>query len=97
MFALELAFSTDPDDQAARLAARPAHREAMATLREQGKVLVGGPWADGTGALIVFLVNSVEEAKSLVAADPYFSTRGVEVVALREWDGVTRHDAVADL
>lgn len=93
MFALELAFTDDP----ARLEGRPAHRERMAALVAEGKVLAGGPFGDESGALVVFLVDTEEEARAIVDADPYYTGPGVEVVSLREWHAVTRHPAVADL
>ena len=93
MFALELAFTDDP----ARLDGRPAHRERTAALVAEGKVLAGGPFGDESGALIVLLVETEEEARAIVDADPYYTGPGVRVVALREWHAVTRHPAVADL
>jgi hypothetical protein len=93
MFALELAFTDDP----ARLEGRPAHRERMAALNAAGQVLAGGPFADESGALIVLLVDSEDQARAIVDADPYYTGPGVRVVSLREWRAVTRHEAVAGL
>jgi len=93
MYALELAFSDDP----ARLEARPAHRERLSALAEQGRLLVAGPFADDSGALIIFLADSEAEAQELVDADPYYRAPGVQVRSLREWNGVTRHPALAAL
>jgi uncharacterized protein YciI len=50
MYVLELAF--DGDER--RLAARPAHRERLARLRAGGTLLMAGPWADDSGALLIF-------------------------------------------
>lgn len=93
MYAVELAFSDDP----ARLEARPAHRDRMAALKEEGRVLAGGPWADESGALVVFLVDSREEVDALIEADPYYRAPGVTVVSVREWNAVTRHRLIEDL
>jgi len=77
MIVLELAFDDDPR----RLAARPAHRERLAGLRE---LVMAGPWADDSGALLVFDAER-SEVDLLMAEDPYYTTTGVRVVALREW------------
>lgn len=77
---LELAFTPCPE----RLAARPAHRASLARLHEEGRLLAAGPWADDTGALLVFAVGPAELDR-IVDADPYYRTPGVEVVGVREW------------
>jgi uncharacterized protein YciI len=85
MYALELAFSDDP----ARLEGRPAHRERLSELRDAGRLLAAGPFADESGALLLFRVDSQAEAQKIVAADPYYSGPGVSVVSLKEWLPVT--------
>ncbi len=50
-FAVELVFGPDREK---RLAVRPAHREYIASLAEKGVVLAAGPYADDTGALIIY-------------------------------------------
>jgi uncharacterized protein len=80
MIVLELAF----DDHPARLAARPAHRQRLADLHAQGALVMAGPWADDSGALLVFAANQ-SEVDEMVEADPYYTTEGVRVVGLREW------------
>jgi uncharacterized protein YciI len=80
MFALELTFGTDPR----RLEARPAHRERLAKLHAEGRLLMAGPWDDDSGALLIFRTDR-EGMEEIMAADPYYSTPGVTVTALREW------------
>ena len=84
MYALELGFSDDP----ARLEGRPAHRDRLAALRDAGKLLAAGPFADESGALLLFRVDSQAQADEIVAADPYYSGPGVTVVSLKEWTPV---------
>jgi uncharacterized protein YciI len=67
MYALELAFSDDPT----RLEGRPAHRDRLAALRDDGRLLAAGPFADESGALLLFRVETPAEADEIVAADPY--------------------------
>ncbi|QGN31546.1 YciI family protein [Microlunatus sp. Gsoil 973] len=82
MIVVELSYTT-PSPERDRL--RPAHRERLNTLREQGKILASGPWPDDTGALVIF-TTGVDEARQLIAEDPYFRADGVEVVSAREWN-----------
>jgi uncharacterized protein YciI len=85
MIALELAFTDNP----ARLAARPAHRERLAALHERGTLVMAGPWADDSGALLVFAANR-SEVDRIMAGDPYYTTEGVRVVSSREWRPVVQ-------
>lgn len=80
MIVLELAF----DDAPERLAARPAHRDRLLALHASGQLVMAGPLADDSGALLIFRGDRVE-VEELMAADPYFATPGVRLVALREW------------
>ncbi|MEU0029993.1 YciI family protein [Streptomyces sp. NPDC006335] len=83
MLVVELAFT--PTSTPERLAARPAHREALARLHAEGKLFAAGPWADDRGALLVFAVERAG-LEEILGADPYYrSTPGVEVRAIREW------------
>lgn len=60
-----------PEENERRLAARPAHRENLMRLLEQGKLINAGPFADGTGALLVYDVADETELFSILSADPY--------------------------
>jgi uncharacterized protein YciI len=93
MYAVQLAFSDDP----ARLEHRPAHRERLAALLAEGKVLAAGPWTDESGALLVFLVDERDEVDAIIAADDYYRAPGVTVAGVHEWNTVTRHPALAEL
>ena len=89
MYAVELAFSDDPR----RLDLRPAHRERLAALAAEGRLLAAGPWSDDSGALLVFVLGSRDELDALMAEDPYYTAPGV-TTSVREWDPVTRHHAL---
>lgn len=80
-FVVQLTF-TDNDR---RLAARPEHRTYLKDLLAQGKLVTAGPWADDTGALLVYEVADEAELRAVIAADPYTEAGGVEVTQLREW------------
>ncbi len=83
MFVLELTFHDDPR----RMAARPAHRQRLAELHATGRLALAGPWQDDSGALLVFRVDQAE-LEEIMAADPYYSTPGVTVTALRRWNPI---------
>jgi uncharacterized protein YciI len=85
MIVLELAF----DDSPARLEARPAHRQRLAELHAAGTLALAGPWADDSGALLVFDADR-SEVDHVMAEDPYYTTEGVRVVGLREWRPLVR-------
>lgn len=80
MIVLELAF----DDSPGRLAARAAHRQRLAELHESGALVMAGPFADDTGALLVFAVGR-SDVDAIIAADPYYAADGVRIAGLREW------------
>jgi len=79
MFAVELSFSDHP----ARLELRPHHRELLTALHEAGELLDGGPFLDGSGAVLL-LTTTRGRVDEVLAADPYYSAEGVSVVSIRE-------------
>ncbi|MCP2166196.1 YciI family protein [Goodfellowiella coeruleoviolacea] len=74
------------ENTAERLAVRPAHREYLGGLVEQGKLLLSGPWADDTGALLVYETADEAELRALLAADPYTAANVVARTEIREWN-----------
>ncbi|MEK2493610.1 YciI family protein [Kitasatospora purpeofusca] len=89
MWIVELLFSSvDPVLHAARLGARQAHRDSLAALAADGRLLAAGPLADGSGAVLVFDVSDRSAVEALVQADPYFGLPAVEIVSVREWSPV---------
>ncbi|WP_433182701.1 YciI family protein [Actinoallomurus sp. CA-150999] len=80
MLIVELAFTEHPE----RLAARPAHRQVLARLHADGRLIAAGPWADDTGAMLIFDVDR-PGLDAIMDADPYYNTPGVRVHDIREW------------
>lgn len=80
MIVVELAFEATPN----RMSARPAHRALLETLHAEGSLQAAGPWEDDSGALLVF-TSDRQEVERILASDPYYSTPGVAIVAVREW------------
>jgi uncharacterized protein YciI len=70
------------------LALRPVHRQYLAGLRERGQLAASGPFADDSGALIIYEAASPEEAEKLLQGDP-FCQNGIFVkYVLRPWNPV---------
>ncbi|WP_053749354.1 YciI family protein [Streptomyces sp. MMG1533] len=81
MLVVELAFTPAPE----RLAARPAHRAALARLHAGGELVAAGPWDDDSGALLVFALDR-PRLEEVMREDPYYRrTPGVDVRSIREW------------
>ena len=68
--------------------ARPAHREYLTRLQQQGKLVISGPFSDDRGALLVYEADTAAEVEKLIAEDP-FATQGVFVSwEIRPWNVV---------
>jgi len=81
MIALHAAFAPEAE---ARLALRPQHRERLAALLAEGTLIAAGPYADESGALLLFDADRVT-VEAAIADDPYY---GVTVVAIADWSPV---------
>jgi uncharacterized protein YciI len=49
---------------------RDLHFEYLVRLKTQGKLLMSGPFEDGTGGMLIYSANSLEEAIVLSNDDP---------------------------
>jgi uncharacterized protein len=81
MIAVITSFTDDP----ARLELRPRHREMLNELHEEGLLVAGGPFADQSGALVLFDTDDVAVVKAALARDPYYSAPGVSIVKIQPW------------
>ena len=81
-FAVELAFDRDEER---RLSLRPAHRVLLKDLHEQGKLVMAGPFADESGALLILSAGSREEAIQILDGDPYTHEDVLTRMSIREW------------
>src|SRR5215510_12769993 len=64
-------FVCAPDYMARRLPFRPAHLKQLATLRDEGRVVAGGPEPDGTAANIFYRVAGLAELLPLLEANEF--------------------------
>lgn len=87
----------NPDSLQARLSARPAHLARLHALRDEGRLLLAGPFpavdaedpgpAGFTGSLIVAEFSDLAAASTWADADPYRAAgvyRAVEVRPFRK-------------
>ncbi|MEV0408173.1 YciI family protein [Actinoallomurus sp. NPDC050550] len=88
MLIVELAFTEHPE----RLAARPAHRQFLARLHADGRLIAAGPWADDSGAMLIFDVDR-PGLDAIMDADLYYNTPGVRVHDVREWTPIVGPNA----
>jgi uncharacterized protein len=65
-----------PQGATLRPTVRPAHLENLRPLVEQGRVILGGPFTDGSGSLMVLEMESEAAALEFARNDPY-SKQGV--------------------
>jgi uncharacterized protein len=72
-----------PNGSALRPSVRPAHLENLRPLVERGKVVVGGPFTDGSGSLIVADFENEAAAREFAASDPYTSQGVFERVEVK--------------
>ena len=75
-------------DREANQRLRPAHLDYIARLRREGKVVMAGPFADGSGGMVIYRVESMDEARRLVLDDPVISG-GARRFTLLEWTPLT--------
>jgi uncharacterized protein len=68
--------------------ARPAHREYLNGLIQQGKLVISGPFSDDSGGLLVYEAETAAQVEKLIAEDP-FAIQGVFVSwEIRPWNVV---------
>ncbi|MGE3808917.1 MAG: YciI family protein [Gemmataceae bacterium] len=75
-------------DKAKIAEVRPAHRQYLTGLLDNGQLAAAGPFTDDWGALIVYEAEDAAAAEKLIKADP-FAQHGIFVkYQLRPWNTV---------
>ena len=90
---------TRVDDADERKAMFAGHMANMDRLSKEGKLALAGPFGDDAGdwrGLFVFAVDSIDEAKALVATDPVI-IKGEMVAEYHKWYGSAATMLVAEL
>jgi hypothetical protein len=63
----------------------PEHAAFMDALFDERLIVLGGPYADGDGALVVMEAGDEAEIRSRLAADPWIVRDILPVGEIREW------------
>ncbi|GAA1977140.1 hypothetical protein GCM10009838_41860 [Catenulispora subtropica] len=84
-FAVEYVYTADT---AKRDEVRPAHRAFLAAQQGEVRLLVSGPWANGTGALLVFEAEDEAALRATLEHDPFAEADLVSRVRINEWTPV---------
>ncbi|MBU3022508.1 YciI family protein [Aestuariibacter sp. A3R04] len=87
-----------PNSLEKRLSARPAHLARLNALKDEGRLLVAGPFpaidsedpgpAGFTGSLVVAEFDSLEAAQHWADADPYIEAGVYETVVVKPYKKV---------
>ncbi len=64
-----------------------SHVDYLLALHEGGKLLMGGPFADGSGGLVIFTGDNISEVEDLIANDPAV-TDGILVASVKKWSRI---------
>lgn len=64
---------------------RPQHLAYLGELEKQGKIYAKGRFTDGAGGMVIYLAESLEEAKEMAEKDPYV-IEGVRKLELHQWE-----------
>lgn len=57
----------------------------MDSLFEAGTILLGGPFADGTGSMVILAAESVEAARTTFQDDPWERQDVLVAGEIKEW------------
>jgi uncharacterized protein YciI len=78
---------------------RPAHKDYLAMLFEQGRIVISGPLTDGApGALLIMLADDANHVAALLDKDPFWSLGLILHREIRCWSpffGANRLNATA--
>ena len=64
-----------------------AHAEYVLALHDRGKLTMGGPLADGSGGLVIFAAESIEEVEVILSSDPAIVS-GILAATVKEWSRI---------
>ncbi|MEW9671453.1 YciI family protein [Ammoniphilus sp. 3BR4] len=62
----------------------PRHIAYLDQLDQQGKIFGRGPFADGSGGMVIYIAETREEAQQMAENDPHV-VEGVRRLELKEW------------
>lgn len=62
-----------------------AHKEYLAQLKEDGSLVLAGPFTDSSGGAYVVEASNIESAKEIAFSDPIHLS-GSSINSVYEWD-----------
>ena len=77
-----------PNGQELRKIHREAHLDKLKNLSKADKVVVAGPFTDGSGSLIVYNVSTKTEVELIAKTDPYVMNRVFESYEIKPFEKV---------
>lgn len=72
-----------PRGQALRPSLRAAHLARLEALEREGRLVLAGPFGDGSGSLIVLAAESLDDARTFAEADPYVTGGVFQAIDIR--------------
>lgn len=69
-------------------AVRPAHREFLAKLAEEGTLAVAGPLGNGEGGVMMVQAEDAEALRTIADKDPYYTEGAIAERTIREFNPV---------
>lgn len=76
------------EDVPRRHAVRPAHRDYLRTLQEQGALLAAGAWTADDGGLLLFEAADQDEVQGYLDNDPYRAAGVISATRVTPWSPV---------
>ncbi|RAV16657.1 YciI family protein [Paenibacillus contaminans] len=64
---------------------REQHLAFLAQQREAGRLFANGRFTDGSGGLVIYIAESMDEVTSWVQTDPYI-VQGARNYDIHEWE-----------
>lgn len=75
----------NPDKPVREQAYWDEHARFMDSLFDGGRVILGGPFADGSGSMVILAAESVEVAQAIFADDPWTQQDVLVAGEVKEW------------
>ena len=75
----------NPDKPVREQAYWDEHARFMDELFEAGKVILAGPFADGSGSMLILAVESVDAARAIFQEDPWTLHDVMFTGEVKEW------------
>jgi uncharacterized protein len=71
-------------DEEKNVKLRPQHLAFLKAQEAEGHIFLRGPFADGSGGLVIYQAESLGQAETLAESDPYVSG-GARRLEMHEW------------